>query len=173
MVSGIHAPVYSQREAGPKITIPFDSLVLREITSSGNPATGNLTVKMLFDNRYPGKATVHLKLGAFDDFGMVDDRGTKYKLFTSENLRGTAGINKGYQKVAAVEFGGKKSSSFMYAQQLIPAGEGKTLVIRLSGVNKGITKIASLHFRCRLMVDGKPMGEKMYQVEDVSVNWRK
>jgi len=163
--------VFCQDSAIPKVTGAFDSIEVKEIKATGNLTSGTVTITMQVHNRYATSALVHFQLGGEENFSIVDDKGTKYKIFTSENLLRAAGINKGFHNIASLHFGGQRSSSFMYARQELGPDESKLLSIQIDKVDKTVHTIKAFRIRCRRATGIKMDDETVYQIENIPVNW--
>src|SRR3546814_768060 len=78
-----------------QINSPFDSLVVINPVATGDRGSGRLTIKMDIENRFPKEIWAHLRLGNYDDLGVVDLNGRKYKKYTIETTPGHPEVNKG------------------------------------------------------------------------------
>lgn len=152
-----------------KTTIPFESLGLAEVKATGNKKSGMVEISMHFKNAYSKMAGVSLALGGFSDFGITDFKGHKYKVHTEENA---VNINKGYLNIPFIEFGDKKFNWVAKVKQEIPAGETRKLTVRIKSTEGGTLVISDLHIRCILSLDYEHIGDKIYKVENIPVEWK-
>lgn len=161
----------AQAKGEMKVTIPFDSLTVDSIKATGNLKTGTLEIRMLFHNNYAATAGVSLSLGAFADFGITDGKGKKYKIYTDSHLIGTQDVNKGYLKIPFVQFGDKKYDWITLIQQNFTHGQQKELIVRINHFNKDNKDIKEFHIRCILALNLEHVGEGLYRMENLSIDW--
>lgn len=154
-----------------KIVTPFESLQINDVTLTGNQLKRSVTIGIKFKNLYPKRATVHFNFGEFEEFGIVDGNGNKYKIYTREDLTGTSNINKGFRNISSVAFGSKKLDYFTYLRQDLNIGEEKTLLVVINGVDKNLEKLQDFHIKCRLLFSGIIKGEGVYRIEGLKINW--
>ncbi|MGF6928579.1 hypothetical protein QFZ48_004079 [Chitinophaga sp. W2I13] len=159
----------AQEISKPEIIAPFDSLRLSDVHASGNIKTGTVEIIMNFKNDYSQVARVYLALGGFEDFGITDSKGRKYKLHTDVNAVNT---NKGYINIPFIQFGDKKFSWVAHVIQEIPYTEMRKLTIRINKLDKGTQLLTNFHIRCILSLDYGNVGDKMYSVENIRINWK-
>lgn len=152
-----------------KIVSPFDSLQITEVLANGNIKTGNLEIVITFKNDYSKLAGVYLSLGGFYDFGITDSKGRNYKIHTNVNAVNT---NKGYSNIPFIQFGDHKFDWVTYVKQEISSGDDRKLSVRLSKIDKGTQQITNFHVRCILSLDYGHVGDKMYSVEHIKINWK-
>ncbi|MET7000736.1 hypothetical protein [Chitinophaga defluvii] len=151
-----------------KISSPYPSLPLSDVKASGNQKTGIVEITMSFKNNYSKSAGVSLAIGGFDDLGITDSKGIKYKVFTQKNAVNT---NKGFQNISFVQFGDKKFNWVATVKQEMSAGESRTLTLRMKSEN-GVKSIGNFHIRCILSLDYEHIGDKMYLIENIPVVWK-
>ncbi|MFX1707258.1 hypothetical protein PV783_25035 [Chitinophaga sp. CC14] len=161
-------PASAQSISELKITAPFDSLGLTAVTASGNVKTGTIEVSMIFKNNYSKMAGVSLSLGGFPDFGITDAKGRKYKLHTDGNAVNT---NKGYQDIPFIQFGDKKFTWVATVAQQIPPTETRKLIVRINKLDRSTGAITDFHIRCILSLDYGHIGDKVYKIENLKVDW--
>ena len=164
--------VFAQDNADMKVTMPFDQLPVSNIKAAGNFKTGSVEISMDFENKYDKTANVSLSLGGFSDLGITTDKGKKYKIYTSENLIGTADINKGYARVSAVQFGDKKFDWVTMVQQDLPQGEKRKLTVRIDKFDKAAKVITDFHIRCILSLNYFHTGDNLYRIENLPIEWK-
>jgi len=154
-----------------KVIIPFDSLTVDSIKARGNLKTGTLEIRMTFHNNYAATAGVSLSLGGFTDFGITDEKGKKYKIYTDSHLIGTEDVNKGYLKIPFVQFGDKKYDWVTMIQQDVSHGQEKVLIVRINHFNKDNKLIKEFHIRCILALNLEHVGEELYRIENIPIEW--
>jgi hypothetical protein len=164
---------YAQDSTDMKIISPFDSLTITNVKAIGNIETGSMEISMDVRNDYHKLTDVHWILGGFEDLGLTDDKGIKYKIFTSTQMIGTANINKGFQRITGVQFGSKKMDWLTYVKDTVGTNQSKKLIIRLAKVNKAVSLIKELQMRCILTLGYIWAGDKFYQIKNVKVDWIK
>jgi len=163
---------FAQDKGEMKVTIPFDSLSVDSAKAIGNLKTGTLEIRMTFHNNYAATAGVSLSLGGFTDFGITDEKGIKYKIYTDSHLIGTEDVNKGYLKIPFVQFGDRKYDWVTLIQQDLTHDQQKELVVRISHFNKDNKIIKEFHIRCILALNLEHIGEKLYKVENLPIKWQ-
>ena len=139
------------------------------VMATGNLKPGTVEITMDFKNWYSNIAGVSLGLGGFPDFGITDSKDRKFKLHTDVN---TVNTNKGYGNIPLVEFGDKKFTWVATVNQEIPPTEARKLTIRLNKLDKSIKEIRDFHIRCILSVDYGNVGDQIYSVERIQINWK-
>ena len=102
---------YAQEQ--PQVNAPFDSLIIINPRATGDRASGQLTITMDIENRFPSKVRAHLRLGNYDDLGIMDMQGRKYKIHTMETAPGNPEANKGFMRIDSVAFGGTTFRDFV------------------------------------------------------------
>jgi hypothetical protein len=155
-----------------KVTIPFDSLTVDSIKATGNLKTGTLEIRMLFHNNYAATAGVSLSLGAFADFGITDEKGKKYKIYTDSHLIGTQDVNKGYLQIPFFKFGDKKYDWVTMIKQDFAHGQQRELIARINHFDKENKIIKEFHVRCILALNIEYVGEELCKVENIPVEWK-
>lgn len=168
---GINTSIAQSTDSMQVIT-PFDSLTIDNIKANGNLKTSALEIRMTFHNDYAATAGVSLSLGGFADFGFTDEKGKEYKIYTDSHLIGTQDVNKGYLKIPFVQFGDKKFDWVTLIQQDISHGQKKVLIVRLNDFNKACKVIRDFHVRCILALDIEHVGEELYRIENIPVEWK-
>lgn len=63
-----------------QVVSAFDSLSISNISAAGNLQTGAVQISMSVQNNYHKLAQIDFGGGAFDDFGVTDAKGIRYKL---------------------------------------------------------------------------------------------
>lgn len=169
----IQLPSFAQDTTEMKIISPFDSLTITNVKAVGNIETGSMEISMDVRNDYHKQTDVHWSLGGFEDLGITDDKGMKYKIFTSTQLIGTANINKGFQKITGVQFGSKKMDWLTYVKDTVGIEQAKKLIIRLAKVDNAVRFIKELQIRCILTLDYVWAGDKSYQLKNIKIDWNK
>lgn len=164
---------YSQDTDTLKTTVPFDSLSIRDITAIGNVETGSVVISMTFHNGYHKLAGVSLSLTDYPDFGVTAKDGRKFKVFNNSHLIGTSNINKGYYSVPSVSFGDAKLEWITVLQQSMKYGDDKILRIVLPKFGKENESTKELHILATLSLDYANVGNGMYKVENLKVDWEK
>lgn len=154
------------------VSLPYDSLSASNIKAVGAAKTGELTVSVDIENRYAKQAKIHFSLGGYNDLGVEDDKGNKYKIHTRSTPMGREEGNKGYGKISSVFFGDKKMGSFTYVEQEIGTGDTKTFTIKLAQFNKSSKKIVDLHVRCILFLNYMHVGDKLVQFKNIPIEWK-
>lgn len=162
---------FAQDKEELKVTPPFDSLSVDSIKASGSLKTGIVEIKMEFHDNYIQPAKVSLSLGGFADFGITDERGKKYKIYTDSHLIGAQDVNKGYLKIPFVQFGDKKYDWVTVIQQDFSHGQQKELIVRINHFNKDNKIIKEFHIRCMLTLDLAFVGEGLCKVENIPIDW--
>jgi len=165
--------LHAQNDILTKKSTPFDSLQITDVTLTGNQLKRSVTLNIKFKNLYSEKATLHLKFGEFDEFGIADDKGSKYKVHTREDLSGTANINKGFKNIGLVTFGSKKLDYFTYLRQDLNNGEEKTLTVVISGIDPKVQQFSDVHIQSRLLFSGIIKKDGLYHIENTKINWQK
>jgi hypothetical protein len=156
-----------------KIISAFDSLIISDVKAIGNIETNSMEISMVVHNDYYKMIDAHWSLGGFEDLGITDDKGKKYKVLTSTKLIGTANINNGFKSISGVQFGSKKMDWLTYVKDTLSAGDSKKLVIRVPKVDKTVKSIKELHIRCILSKGYMWAGDKSYQINNIKVEWIK
>lgn len=156
-----------------KIVSPFDSLIMSNVTAIGNIEAGSMEISMVVRNDYYKMIDAHWSLGGFEDLGITDDKGKKYKIFTSTKLIGTANINNGFKSISGVQFGSKKMDWLTYVKDTLSAGDSRKLIIRIPKVDKTVKLIKELHIRCILSKGYMWAGDKSYVIKNIKVDWVK
>jgi hypothetical protein len=162
-----------QDSSAPKVISPFESLPLTDVVAKGNTATGTIEIEMKFQNKYPKVADVYLSLGPYNDFGITDDKGNKYKVFTNEGLIESSPINKGYKQVNAVQFGNKKMQMVTYLKDTLNNGQSLVFKFTIGKLDKSTTYIKEVHIRCILSLNHVWAGDQSYQIRNIMVDWAK
>lgn len=163
---------FAQNKAEMTVTFPFDSLTVDSIETTGSLKTGTLEIRMTFHNNYSATAGVSLSLGAFEDFGITDEKEKKYKIFTDSHLIGTQDVNKGYLKIPFFKFGDKKYDWVTVIKQNLSHDQHKELIVRISHFNKENKTIKEFHIRCILALNLEYVGAKLCKVENIPVEWK-
>src|SRR6202012_3003378 len=77
------------------VTSPFDSITVVSATAVGHASTGSVDLTIKLKNGYHRTAQLPFGSGVYADFGLLDDRGSRYCLFHSERLQSKAITNQG------------------------------------------------------------------------------
>ena len=120
--------------------------------------------------------TVQFDIGgsAFDDLGLTDDRGIKYKYFSYSGPPGlTYGHNKGYSQMTDMVLGKSKVQMFIYVQDTFHVDQSETLKFRLVKVDKNVKTIKEAHLLCTLTLDYMAAGQKQFFIKNIPVEWVK
>ncbi|MBN8854703.1 MAG: hypothetical protein BGO55_20650 [Sphingobacteriales bacterium 50-39] len=163
---------FAQDSTAIKVSSPFESLPVKDVVAKGN-STGMVEIVMTFQNNIPKLADIYLSLGTFNDFGVTDDKGNKYKVFTNEGLIETSPINKGYKKVQSVQLGGKRMQTVTYLKDTLANGHQLPLRISIGKVDKSTQYIKEIHVRCILSLNHVWTGDQGYQVHNIKIAWDK
>lgn len=163
---------FAQSRDSMRVIAPFDSLRVDNVKASGNIKTGTLEIRMTFHNNYAATAGVSLSLGGFADFGIIDEKGKKYKIYTDSHLIGTQDVNKGYLKIPFVQFGDKKYDWVTLIQQDFTHSQQKELIVRIGHFNKDNKTIKEFHIRCILALNLEYIGTELCKVENVPIEWK-
>jgi hypothetical protein len=148
------------------VPTPFDSIFVNHISTAVDTSQV-LTISMDFSNSYSKSVKLHFALGGYEGLGIEDDKGRKYKIYTSENLVGTDQINKGYMAISSVQFGDKMFHSFTYVEQDIAAGQSRKLIIKVKKFDRSVQEITDFHIRCILSVNYSQIGDKIFQLHNL------
>ena len=155
-----------------KVTIPFDSLTIDNIKATGNLKTGTLEIRMTFHDNYTATAGVSLSHGGFEEFGLTDEKGKKYKIYLNSHLIGTDNTNKGYQKIPFVQFGDKKYDWVVVIQQDLSHGQQKPLIVKINHFNPDNKAIKEFHISCILALNLENVGQELYKVTNLPIEWK-
>lgn len=170
--TGIHSSD-AQSSDSMRVTAPFDSLAIDNVKAMGNLKTGSLEITMTFHNNYTATADVSLSLGGFGDFGFTDEKKRKYKIYTNSHLIGTQDINRGYLDIPFVQFGDKKYDWVtMIQQKNIRHGQQKVLIVKVNDLGRDNKVIKEFHVRCILALNLRHVGEELYKVENLPIQWK-
>lgn len=150
-----------------------DSIQISNAHATGESATGQVELSLTFTNHYSNTATVHLVLGGFDGLGLVDDKGTKYKIHTTDQLANTADINKGYVNIAFVQFGDKQYKWLTFVEQKIPPGDSRQLVVRISKVATTVSQFSKIITRRQVSINYAFKADRTSTLADVPIVWHK
>ena len=134
--------------------------------------TGTLEIRMTFQNNYTATADVSLSLGGFEEFGLTDEKGKKYKIYLNSHLIGTEDTNKGYQKIPFVQFGDKKYDWVVVIQQVLSRGRQKPLIVRINHFNPDNKVIKEFHISCILALQLENVGQELYKVANLPIEWK-
>lgn len=156
-----------------QIISPFDSLFVSAVKAVGNLMTGSVDVTMQVTNQYHKLAVVEFSGGAFGDFGVTDDKGVKYKLYSNDHLIGTGGINKGYAPITGLQLGKSKTQMILLVQDTLSNGQISTLHFRLMKVDKSVVALKEMHLLSMLFLDYMMKGQKQFLLKNVPVEWIK
>lgn len=162
---------YSQDSTNYTVSSPFPSLPLTNISATGNPATGAVEIKMEFQNKSPKLADVYLSLGTFNDFGITDGKGARYKVFTNEGLIESSPINQGYKKISNVALGGSKLQKVTYLKDTVGGSSSVPFKVIIDKVDKSTILIKEMHVRCVFSPNHVWAGDLVYQVKNLKIVW--
>lgn len=152
-----------------KIISPFDSLSIIKANAIGNKKTGQVTVSLEIKNNYIKEAETILSLSAFGDFGMTDDKGTKYKAYTSGMLGGPDPANNGFSPVSSIHFADKKPGMMGDIVQYLKGGESKDFVFNIK--TKTATMLKDFHVTCTLSINELVVGTQKLEVKNFKIKW--
>lgn len=157
-----------------KASLPAtDSIQISNIQAEGDLATGQVQITMDFTNNYHQEALVFLVLGGFDGLGLVDNKGNKYKIHTTEQLINTADINKGFINIASVRFGDKTFKSLTFVDQKIPTGESRQLTIRIPKVATSVTEFNELYSHRQVSINYGMVADNIIKLQDIKIHWQR
>jgi len=166
--------VLAQDSTQLQITSPYDSISLSDVKAIGNPETGSIQVTMQVLNKYHKVAIINIGGSAFDDLGLTDDKGIKYKYFSYSGPPGlTVGHNKGYSQMTDLVLGKSKVQMFIYVQDTFHVDQSETLKFRLVKVDKSVKTIKEAHLLCTLTLDYMAAGQKQFFIKNIPVEWIK
>lgn len=154
-----------------KVSSPFQSLPIKDVVAKGNTGTGTVEIEITFQNNNPKLADIYLSLGAFNDFGVTDNKGAKYKVYTNEGLIESSPINKGFKKIQSVQLGDKKMQTVTYLKDTIPNSKQVPFRITIAKVDNSIQYIKEIHVRCILSVNHVWAGDQSYQIRNIKILW--
>jgi hypothetical protein len=166
-----HCEIHAQNSSKAKLTAPYDSLTVTDVKAKANKVTGSLELTVKITNISHKHNNVHLVLGSFDDFGIISMNGSRYKVFTSENVISTGPVNKGYYPISTVQFGTKKLNWVTSVVQELNSGEERLFSISIGKFDKKANIIKNLHFRCILTVNYMHAGDNKYVIENIPIEW--
>jgi hypothetical protein len=163
---------FSQDNVKLQIVSPFDSIKLRDVKAIGNLQTGAVEVTMQIQSDFHKLASLTFSGGAFDDFGLIDDKGVKYKYSTYSGPSATDnGANKGYSTIAHLQLGKSKAAILISVQDTFRLGQSKTLQFLLPSVDKSVKTLKEAHILCHLMLDYMSAGQKQFFLRNIPVEW--
>ncbi|NLU94836.1 hypothetical protein [Chitinophaga sp. Ak27] len=162
-------PCAAQGSVELQIISPFKEITLTDVKATGNKKNGMVEVSMNFKNESSQSAGVSLSLGGFPDFGITDSKGHKYKLFTDVNA---VNSNKGYQNIPFIQFGDKKFDWVALVKQEFPSGEMRKLSVRFKSTEAASPALTDFHIRCILSLDYANVGDKLYELKNLKVDWK-
>jgi len=166
--------VFAQDSTRLQITSPYDSISLSDVKAIGNLETGSIQVTMQVTNKYHKVAIVNIGGPAFDDLGLTDDKGIKYKYFSYSGPPGlTVGHNKGYSQMTDMVLGKNKVQMFIYVQDTLHVDQSETLKFRLVKADKSVKAIKEAHLLCTLTLDYMAAGQKQFFIKNIPVEWVK
>jgi len=166
--------VHAQDSTQLQIISPFDSIGLSDVKAMGNLETGSIQLTMQVTNKYHKMAIINIGGSAFDDLGLTDDKGTKYKYFSYSGPPGlTVGHNKGYSQMTDMVLGKSKVQMFIYVQDTFHVDQSATLKFRLVKVDKSVKTIKEAHLLCTLTLDYMAAGQKQFFIKNIPVEWLK
>jgi len=166
--------IFAQDSTQLQIISPFDSIGLSDAKAIGNLETGSIQVTMQVTNKYHKIAIINIGGSAFDDLGLTDDKGIKYKYFSYSGPPGlTVGHNKGYSQMTDMVLGKSKVQMFIYVQDTLHADQETTLKFRLLKVDKSVKTIKEAHLLCTLTLDYMSAGQKQFFIKSIPVEWVK
>jgi hypothetical protein len=168
------AVAFCQGTSQTEVNSPFDSIKITHISATGNPQTGSVKVTMQVRSDFHKLASLSFSGGAFDDFGVTDEQGVKYKYFSYSGPAGTNnGANRGYAPIKDLQLNGKKVSVLISVQDTFSAGKTATLSFQLQQVNKSVASLKEIHILCHLMLDFMNAGQKQFFIKNLPVQWQK
>gem|GEM_PF-6838193 len=155
------------------VSSPFPSLQLTNISATGNLSTGAVEIKMQFQNKSAKLADIYLSLGTFNDFGITDAKGAKYKVFTNEGLIESSPINQGFKRISSVSLGNSKLQKVTYLKDTLSGSSDIPFKVILDRVDKSTMLIKEMHVRCIFSPNHVWAGDQSYQIRNVKINWVK
>lgn len=165
-------PVFAQDSTQLQIISSFDSISLSDVKAIGNLETGSIQVTIQVTNKYHKMAIINIGGSAFDDLGLTDDKGIKYKYFSYSGPPGlTVGHNKGYSQMTDMVLGKSKVQMFIYVQDTFHVDQSATLKFRLVKVDKSVKTIKEAHLLCTLTLDYMAAGQKQFFIKNIPVEW--
>lgn len=164
---------FSQDSSNYSVTSPFSTLPLTNAVATGNTSTGTVEIRMEFQNKSPKSADVYLSLGAFNDFGITDGKGNRYKIFTNEGLIESSPINQGYKNIGSVALGNSKLHRVTFLKDTIASSNSLPLKITIDKVDKSDVLIKEIHVRCIFSPNHVWAGDQTYQVKNIKILWSK
>lgn len=175
VLSGFALPVMAQEDSSNlQVICPFDSLDIKDVKATGNLKTGAVQMSMQVRNGYHKLAQVDFGGGAFGDFGLIDDKGIKYKYSSYEGPGGiNAGVNKGYARITDLQFGKSKVTVLISVQDTLHSSQAQSLSFRLPKVDKSVKSIKEVHILSTLMLHYMFVGQKEIILKNIPVEWVK
>jgi hypothetical protein len=166
--------LFAQDSTQLQVISPFDSVSLSDVKAIGNLETGSVQITMQVLNKYHKVAIINIGGAAFDDLGLTDDRGTRYKYFSYSGPPGlTQGHNKGFSQITDMALGKSKVQMFIYVQDTLHVDQSETLKFRLVKVDKSVKTIKEAHLLCTLTLDYMSAGQKQFYIKNIPVEWVK
>lgn len=119
-------------------------------------------------------AIINIGGSAFDDLGLADDKGIKYKYFSYSGPPGLiVGHNKGYSQMTDIVLGKSKVQMLIYVQDTFHVDQTATLKFRLVKVDKSVKAIKEAHLLCTLTLDYMSAGQRQFYIKSIPVEWVK
>jgi hypothetical protein len=157
-----------------QVTSSFDSIAITEIKAVGNLETGSVEVSMHVRSDYHKLAGISFTGGAFNDFGLIDDKGVKYKYSSYSGSAGLDnGVNKGYLPVTNLRLGISKVGLIISVHDTLHAGQSSILAFRLPKVDKTVKTIKEVHMLGMLQLNYMAAGQKECYIKNITVEWVK
>ena len=163
------ANTYAQEQ--PTINKPFDSLIVINPQATGDKKSGKLIIRMDIENRFPSKVRAHLRLGNFEDLGIRDMEGRKYKIHTMETAPGNPEVNEGFMQIDSVAFGGSTYKDFVIIDREINPGDKMAFVTVIRSYPTDEQVIPSMQFTCVLIRKGLYMKTGHVELKDIPIRW--
>jgi hypothetical protein len=165
--------VFGQAEAPEgNIISPFDSLSVSNLTATGNLQTGAVQVKMRVQNDYHKMAQIDFGGGTFDDFGVIDDKGARYKYSSNDDPHGlNSGINKGYSRISDLKLGKNKVTMLISVQDTLHNGQSRILSFTLPKADKSVKGLTEIHIMTTLTLNYMFTGQKQTVVKNIPITW--
>ncbi|PUZ28621.1 hypothetical protein DCC81_03820 [Chitinophaga parva] len=150
-----------------------DSIQISNVQATGDPLTGQVKVTMDFTNHYSRPVRVHLVLGGFDGLGLTDNKGGKYKIHTTDQLAGTADINKGFNNITSVQFGDKRYKWLTFVEQQLTPGASRQLSIGIPKVSPSVTEFNEINTRRQVSINYAMVADHVVKLPAVPIQWKR
>ena len=133
-----------------------------------------MQVSIKVKSNYHKQASLGFAGGAYDDFGVTDNKGMKYKFSSYEGPGGIKeGVNKGFSRIADLQFGRSKPMILIAVRDTLHNGQSETLSFKLPKTDKDIKMLKEAHIMSTLMLNYTSAGQRMFQLKNIPVTWIK